>query len=1792
MFPDNSVRCARCCVAAIAFFVRLVLPDHYWNPESLVARSSVSAQLLPRFVLQNIMKGSTHHQQSNDPLGIENHSDYSIELCYIVIGWCNRIEKAKKVTMKHTPSNSLLGRARTVGVLFFLLASAVQSFQVPAFVRKPLVSSPRVLVVVPTKSLDKSNKKTTTVSWPLSSTTNNKDDEDQKDTSNENSLYQPQPGERIDSNEPVVQVNFDDMFQGMPKMEEILDSPTEVDTSADPDDHLAASAPEETSTESTVNPTASTSGDDAWFAPIQQEIQKKYEGIKQKMEQELQEQRQADPESVPDNADLLMETVWQLELEEELEAEREKAAKELLEDYQKQGMKDTETRDLSGTEDSQVAQKLQEELKQEQEEQAAQQARLDDFLRYEQESFQKAAQNEVAGPDAGGDLDKWALERLEDMLSSTPEEDLEVADNLQANIEELRSKIEKEQQRGSIRPETLKEWQMYRAIATRMLEDEAEGGNTAKDSEPVEDEEAIAGQLESWKTFQEKERSNRRKSGLSRGPKMPFEWHEAPRSQSTIDVPAPPPTDDKRSRKEIRADVNQKSIEVLEGLLESSLGTPREASLRQNLEDLKAGLEEDLALEDEEDLADSDAASGPVDISDVFVRVDETKTPTVPKSTTEEPAVVSPPSTPFFSADDNDDNPVIDRTPPNTAFFSDIDDDIRDTGSTSVKRPNTPFFSDDEDDADIEMEELDSSKLGTMEEQQLQRMYRRAGAVTAEEQEKIRAEWEQFQNIEKQKRDISGLSDESSTLGEVDLKYNIDEVMKDGDIDAEKILSSIGPRPTRKRKRDRDAAVETTSSATSSTTGSPSTTADSLDDNKDVKGDETLDTLDPLFRSISAVGGGRTKDDPEAKAKEKSAFEEFVMKQAEVRDTIDKIDSSLVNKTLDEALDELGFEQTEISSETLDDKGYTDEVLDSVGARPKRERRLSPAEYERVYSDNGGVSSDEDDDDSEPVSDDDDLVPPWMKKAKDGLDRGVGATLDDQEEHERNMQQLREYEERRAPKRQRQMGIDLSDVFGRDMAADNDYDYGQTSLGWEQGRSFSGFESRKANLLDYKELDVRELNLLMDTKDSVQTTGVSQYIPRINKPFRDFGAIFRMEGVLLDTTGFEYEAWTETAKKLGYKLPLVEDVRLAAVTRPEIAARKIFFWTDDFLTCKQIARTHQDSMKDIFAKWMKEKSITYVEPAPVEVQEKETSTAMRTPVVAATSDADTDKQFAAWARTAEKYGFTPPSLDEVLFASVVSADDAVMNSFRWTSDASKVSDIVTTFKGFVANGAEPEETASQSVIPTSSVADPMQSAWTAPDTPRPCDTLTENDMLEIQYKAWLAVAEEHDLYAPTTDEALGAMVINDPVLVVRDGFAWSDDPKLIGELVREYEESVRGQVRKLTGATKTEQDAFSPSSGAPSQEKTSEEEPKRSGPTEEEVTEMKAYAWMTAAEEHGCDEPMIDDFRAALYTDPEYAVKKVYRWTDDDEKAKAVAATYQKELDEMSKEYIEKHNLDVVPTRTVPQLPKLEKPKGPSSGELFQAAFDAWKQVAERRGFPPPTQDQVQFSMAVGPDDGLLSFRWTDDADERKKIVEEYLSAVRQTSAKLESFDLGLTPKPQSTSPRDDKSAPYTVIPGASRWLDRLQDVEMPCGLISFLEREQVDVLLDQSGLSRYFPVDKRVTQNNGYELEGQQMLGAALRVERRPDHCVVFDSSPESSVAAHDMDMKSVSLVGAYPMYELLNADTTARYLDELTAMNIRRLFGERVYDQPLIDSKEDRPDLSKPTKTLTRFWEEGDRE
>jgi hypothetical protein len=122
-----------------------------------------------------------------------------------------------------------------------------------------------------------------------------------------------------------------------------------------------------------------------------------------------------------------------------------------------------------------------------------------------------------------------------------------------------------------------------------------------------------------------------------------------------------------------------------------------------------------------------------------------------------------------------------------------------------------------------------------------------------------------------------------------------------------------------------------------------------------------------------------------------------------------------------------------------------------------------------------------------------------------------------------------------------------------------------------------------------------------------------------------------------------------------------------------------------------------------------------------------------------------------------------------------------------------------------------------------------------------------------------------------------------------------------------------------------------------------------------------------------------------------------------------------------------------------------------------------------------------------------------------------------------------------------------------------------------------MDLLLRYFGLADMFP--HRISASDGYATKKDQLLGAALRLERRPDHCVVFDAVPESG--ATDVLMRSVNLVHPYPRYELVSSDTTAGSLDDLTPINIRRLFAERVSDQTQVDVQQPQEQVQRKTKT-----------
>jgi beta-phosphoglucomutase-like phosphatase (HAD superfamily) len=1564
-----------------------------------------------------------------------------------------------------------------------------------------------------------------------------------------------------------VRPNFSNLFQGMPSLNDIVGGTTENnDDDYDDDDHVitGSDATNSNSLQSTLGRpkrrrySANDSVDETWFDKERQQIRNKYDTFLNDMLQQISSERKNDPDSVPSNAEELIKSVLKQEMEQEIVRMKDQRIQEQFLSYDTDTRSKSDNIDISNVSPNPTLQRLMDESEAEYVKQSSNRNALQDFLQYQatitksqqqqQQQQSTTPKSQPQTPKIGENLDQWALDRLKDMINSRKgaDDDEMILDILQENADQLENDLLIESGKLSISsdtPKTMKEWQMYRSIASRMEDDVNNNTISLQDRD-----DQIIERLNSWKDYLVKEEGNRKQSGLSRGPKLPFPWQESLLEATKMQELVIDKDMDKASRIESRKKLNRMSIDAMESLLLKTDPIRRE-KLQKEIDYLKATLEANDYLDVDESVFDDEVSAtntnDPVNTTNLFFSnwSDDDSTDNLSAwDTSQQPSsMISSSSPPPINTDFGENEPRRNIPPPNTAFFTDnLDDEEYDLGETLTG----------------------DSKLGTMDEQKLESMYRRAGARTPEERKAIQSQWEEFRQLELRKRQQSGLSGDSATIGS-EIKYNISEVMKDdGDFDAAKILATIGPRPARTKKDSKSPATEDNDPIPPSS----------------VKEEEVLDSL---FRSVSAIGGGRYKDDPIAKQQERSSFEEFVLKESKMRESLD--DPTLSSQT---TLKDLQL------PEPSDDVNYAKEVLSSMGPRPKPKR--TKVVDARQISDQGGILSSDDtladdeydneDDDDDEDEDDDidgtkstsikntfDIVPEWLRKENEEAMKGKGIVksmsgndidlLFDNDKYEHNMRQLAEYEKRRSGG-SRSMGIDISDVLGRrdtddyaDFKYDDDYYRSRQSDSW----TMANFAARKANLLEYIELDIREINALMDHKDSVYSTGVSQYLPRINKPFKEFGAIFRLEGVILDVIGLQLQAWNKVADEYGFKRPMHEDVKLASVTRPETAVKDIFAWSDNFLECRNIAASHRRIFKQVFGSWAVAEGISlsvspvqdYVPQSFIFDRGTESQPIKLHTVV---SESDKLKQMAkAWTETAAEHGKDPPDKNALLIASTLSPDIAIVKVFKWTLNPIEIDRITATYRLYLVPEKK-REVILLNESATSIRGDSIQ---------------TQAEVMELHYKAWSDVAISYGFDPPAADEVLAAFVINEPEIAAR-GFGWSDDNQKLLNIAKDFRLKLQ-EYLKLPMTTQPELST----DVSHSQPLKGSDAAQGNDPNREELFQIAYNAWSETARANGFPEPDVDQVQFALSVGPEEAIVTGFEWTTKPAEIVNLLRSYRDAIGRIR---------GVKSTKPVekPQ-PNHKGPNGPSQDDLYRTVFDSWTAVAKESGYPLPDDEQVLFALSVGAEEAILNgFGWTNDPNKVAELMGRYKAEIAKRRS---SWQRGDSTKTQTNHVQDDVPM-YKVRPGVSRWIKSLLDVEMQCAVVSYLDRDQVDTLLELSGISEMITADKRVSASNGYVTDTDMLLGAALRVERRPDHCVVFDTTPHSSVAAHEVEMQSVCIIGPYPRYELLSADTTAASFDSLSAINVRRLFGERVYDQPQVEFQA--ADPAKSRNTRTRFYDD----
>ncbi|XP_027335886.1 5-amino-6-(5-phospho-D-ribitylamino)uracil phosphatase, chloroplastic isoform X2 [Abrus precatorius] len=193
----------------------------------------------------------------------------------------------------------------------------------------------------------------------------------------------------------------------------------------------------------------------------------------------------------------------------------------------------------------------------------------------------------------------------------------------------------------------------------------------------------------------------------------------------------------------------------------------------------------------------------------------------------------------------------------------------------------------------------------------------------------------------------------------------------------------------------------------------------------------------------------------------------------------------------------------------------------------------------------------------------------------------------------------------------------------------------------------------------------------------------------------------------------------------------------------------------------------------------------------------------------------------------------------------------------------------------------------------------------------------------------------------------------------------------------------------------------------------------------------------------------------------------------------------------------------------------------------------AWKQLASEEGKDIPEDGDMQRLLLYAGADHVLHKHFLSDKAENE------LDRLKLRFSQLYYDNLLRLERPAD---------------GLKEWLEAVYTARIPCAVVSSLDRRNVVEALERMELKKYFQAI--VTEEDGMESIAHRFLSAAVKLDRKPSKCVVFEDDPRGVTAAHNCTMMAVALIGAHPAYDLGQADLTVANFSELSVINLRRLF------------------------------------
>lgn len=128
---------------------------------------------------------------------------------------------------------------------------------------------------------------------------------------------------------------------------------------------------------------------------------------------------------------------------------------------------------------------------------------------------------------------------------------------------------------------------------------------------------------------------------------------------------------------------------------------------------------------------------------------------------------------------------------------------------------------------------------------------------------------------------------------------------------------------------------------------------------------------------------------------------------------------------------------------------------------------------------------------------------------------------------------------------------------------------------------------------------------------------------------------------------------------------------------------------------------------------------------------------------------------------------------------------------------------------------------------------------------------------------------------------------------------------------------------------------------------------------------------------------------------------------------------------------------------------------------------------------------------------------------------------------------------------------------------------QVPVALATSVSERRVRPALDKLALTNHFDAVVTAEDNGSAEVEYFYMA-AAQQLQRPFVRCIVVGDNNRSVEAAHELGMKSVIVTGGQPSWNYGGADLVVRNLQQLSFVNMKKLFGAEDLVEPAFDRSE----------------------